>query len=154
MQLVQPSDLVASLNRRSFRCDAACVDRNCIRSDASRIYARRSRTPSVAISPLLGCTTSTLIQSRTNHESLAARSMNFFSGDTRRFGVSDPWPTAVGSTMLCVRPEVPDGRGGFAPSSDYSMYEFKDGRITAVSKDRTPFGCPNREYHQLEPVPK
>jgi len=38
----EPSDLVASLNRRSVRCDAACVD---IRSDASRIYARRSRTP-------------------------------------------------------------------------------------------------------------
>lgn len=53
-----------------------------------------------------------MAQSRTNYESLVARSMNFFSGDIRRFGVSDPWPTAVGSTMLCVRPEVPDGRGG------------------------------------------
>jgi hypothetical protein len=95
-----------------------------------------------------------MAQSRTNYESLVARSMNFFSGDIRRFGVSDPWPTAVGSTMLCVRPEVPDGRGGVAPSSDYSMYEIRDGRITAVIKDQTLFGCPNREYHRLEPVPK
>jgi len=27
VQLVQPSDLVAFLNRRSVRCDSACVDR-------------------------------------------------------------------------------------------------------------------------------
>ena len=37
---------------------------------------------------------------------------------------------------------------GVAPSSDYSMYEIRDGRITAVIKDQTLFGCPNREYHR------
>ena len=57
--------------------------------------------------------------------------------------------------MLCVRPKKSRTAGaGVAPSSDYSMYEIRDGRITAVIKDQTLFGCPNREYHRLEPAPK
>ena len=69
-----------------------------------------------------------------------------------RYSVSEPWRSLAGQ-MICARLDLPDGRGGYAPSSDYSMFQFdENGRIVAVVKDNTLFGCPNRSYSELAPT--
>ena len=108
---------------------------------------------------LIGCLGGLLaggeqIAATANYETFVARSLNFYTGDTRRFSISDPWSTLVGTTMICARLDVPDGRGGHAPTNDFSMYEFDRDRIKAMIKDNTLFGCPNRQYHPLPPATK
>ena len=54
--------------------------------------------------------------------------------------------------MVCVREDIPDGRGGVAPTENFSMYAIRDGRITTMIKDNTVFGCVNRTYSRFLPA--
>ena len=89
-----------------------------------------------------------------DYRATIARSLGYFQGDARHFSVTEPWTPLIGGMMACVRIDVPDGAGGFAPSSDFSMYQIEQGRIVAMVKDNTIFGCPNRTYHPLAPATK
>jgi hypothetical protein len=89
-----------------------------------------------------------------DYKELIARSLNYYDvkSDQPTYSISQPWTNLLGHQMACVRRNVPDGAGGHAPTSDFSMYEFTGDRITALVKDNTLFGCPNRTYVDLPPT--
>jgi hypothetical protein len=88
-----------------------------------------------------------------DYKSVVARSLDYKSGDKRHFSVTEPWTPLVGGLMVCARLDLLDGRGGFVPSTDYSMFHIVDGKVVSVIKDDTILGCPNRTYSDLPAVP-
>jgi hypothetical protein len=82
-----------------------------------------------------------------------ARSLGHVSGARTRYSVSVPWAAlAGGDQMVCVREDIDDGRGRVVPTTNYSIFVLRSGRIDSVIKDNTIMGCPNRSYSPLPPV--
>lgn len=82
-----------------------------------------------------------------------ARALGYFEGvHDKRYSITDDWQALSGDTVVCVRAEVPNGAGGFAPTSDFSMFFLAKGVIVNMVKDNSLFGCPNRSYSALPPV--
>lgn len=104
---------------------------------------------------LAGCASpSAAAMAQNDYQAIIARSLSFYQGDSRHFSITEPWAPLVGGVMVCVRSDIPDGRGGFAPTTDYSMYQLDEGRIIAMIKDTTIAGCPNRTYSDFSPIPR
>jgi hypothetical protein len=99
---------------------------------------------------LTGCVTAPADQQ--DYRTVIARSLGHYVGDVRHFSVTEPWSPLGSGLMACVRLDVPDGRGGFAPSMDFSMYQIEDGRVATMFKDNSLLGCTNRAYSELLPV--
>jgi hypothetical protein len=89
-----------------------------------------------------------------DYKTIIARSLNYYAANKEpsRYSISEPWRPVVGGLMVCAREDIPDGKGGYAGTTNYSMYQFNDGRIVAMVKDNTLFGCPNRQYFELSPA--
>jgi hypothetical protein len=84
-------------------------------------------------------------------EATIARSLGHFKGakPVQSYGISDPWRTLAGETMVCVRRDIPDGKGGFFPAKVYSMYALRNGQITSVDLAEKA-DCPMiSNYHPL-----
>lgn len=84
----------------------------------------------------------------------SAKSLDYYADGrpARHYSVTEPWYGATGIAALCVREDVADGNGGFAPSTNYSMYMIDGAKIVGMVKDNTLFGCPNRQYLDLAPI--
>lgn len=87
-----------------------------------------------------------------------ARALGYFADErnAKRYSISPPWrPLAGAAYMVCAREDVPDGRGGWAPSSNYSMFAIDEGgAILNMAKDQSLTGCPNRDYGPFQPIPR
>lgn len=83
-----------------------------------------------------------------------ARSLGYDQAQAKitRYSITNEWRPLSGETMVCVRREIPNGAGGFAPTNDYNMYSLERGVIVNMIKDNSLFGCPNRSYEPLRPL--
>lgn len=89
-----------------------------------------------------------------DYRATVARALNHLKGKQppTHYSISAPWVALTGRMMVCARRDVPDGRGGLAPTADYSMFEIDAGRIIAVIRDQTAAGCPNRAFSPLTAI--
>jgi hypothetical protein len=94
------------------------------------------------------------VGSSEEYRTAVARALRYYTHDPdqKRYSITAPWRVLTGEFAVCVRAEVPDGKGGFSPTTDYSMFFIENGRITNVVKDNTAMGCPNRQYGPFAPV--
>lgn len=83
-----------------------------------------------------------------------ARALSYFDGTEKRYSISDEWRALSGETVVCVRSDIPNGTGGWAPTSDFSMFFLANETITNMVKDNSTFGCTNRQYEALRPISK
>lgn len=114
---------------------------------------RRGLTALTCAALLAGCA-GVDTASHGDYRATVARALNHLQAKRppTHYSISEPWAALTGSMMVCTRRDVPDGRGGTAPTTDYSMFVIEAGRITAVLQDQTLAGCPNRAYSPLTPV--
>jgi hypothetical protein len=83
-----------------------------------------------------------------------ALALSYFDSSERRFSVSDEWRSLNGETLVCARADIPNGAGGWAPTSDFSMFFLSNGTVVNMTKDNSVFGCTNRTFVPLQPLPK
>jgi hypothetical protein len=69
----------------------------------------------------------------------------------KSIAVTNPWMALTGEVMVCVREDIPDGRGGFHPEGYYSMYAIDKGKIVNVARDNADCRI-NQTYAALPPV--
>jgi hypothetical protein len=111
----------------------------------------------VAAGALQGCATAEpTADSAEAYRPAIARALRYYAGDrdAKHYSISAPWRTLTGAMVVCVREDVHDGRGGWAPTTDYSMFFIDNGRINDMVKDNTLAGCPNRTYGPFAPIPR
>ncbi len=104
---------------------------------------------SFLIVPIVAAASISGAAAASDYRTLITRSLNLQPTDDRHFSISEPWHAFNGHTMVCVRADIPDGSGGYAPPSDFLMYEIDNNRIVATVKEDTFFGCANRSYSPL-----
>jgi hypothetical protein len=85
---------------------------------------------------------------------MIARALSYYSeaGSEKRYSISNEWRALSGETVICARADIPNGAGGWSPTSDFSMFFLSDGVIANMVKDNSLFGCTNRHYEPLEPI--
>jgi hypothetical protein len=83
-----------------------------------------------------------------------AQSLNYYSdtSEGRHFSITQQWKALSGEVVLCVRSDLPNGSGGWVPTSDFSMLFLRNGVLTNMSKEATELECPIQTYYSLDPV--
>lgn len=107
-----------------------------------------------ALLPILAACATGGATTQADYQPAVAQALNHVVGakPPTSYSISAPWSALTGRTMVCARRNVPDGAGGIAPTTDYSMFEIDQGRIIAVIQDQSLMGCPNRAYSPLSPA--